>query len=217
MIQFSYSALKDFNTCPRKYAEVRVKKNYIPQEHESAVYGKEVHKAFEDYIKAGIDIPKNYEKSKKLLDVLLEIPGVKHCEYELAIDENKQPCGFTDDTRWARGIIDLLILGQDTAFILDYKTGKSRYADTKQLKLLALLTFAKFPYINHIRAALLFIGENRLVPAEYGRHEMDKLWGDFAGDLKRLEHSYAQDWWPTSPSGLCKQYCPVLSCEFNGG
>ena len=42
---WSFSSLKEFQQCPRKYYECRVAKNYTFKETEATIYGKEVHAA----------------------------------------------------------------------------------------------------------------------------------------------------------------------------
>ena len=69
----------------------------------------------------------------------------------MGLKKDFTPCKFNDPEVWARGIVDLLVINGDKARIIDYKTSKSsQYADTKQLELLALLTFKHFPEIKTI-------------------------------------------------------------------
>jgi len=211
---WSYSSLKEYTGCPKKYQEVRVLKNYTFQDTPQTIYGKEVHKALEDYVKSNTALAKNYERFKGLVDDLIAIPGDKYCEYEMALTKEKTPCKFEDSNRWVRGIADLLIVDGDTAFIVDYKTGSNKYPDPKQLKLMALMTFAHFPEVNHVKAGLLFLAHNQFIPEEYKREDIDKLWGNFTTPLMRLSHSYASNTWMPNPTPLCK-YCPVKTCDFN--
>jgi ATP-dependent exoDNAse (exonuclease V) beta subunit len=211
---WSYSSLKEYTGCPKKYQEVRVLKNYTFQDTPQTIYGKEVHKALEDYVKSNTALAKNYERFKGLVDDLIAISGDKYCEHEMALTKEKTPCEFEDPNRWVRGIADLLIVDGDTAFIVDYKTGSNKYPDPKQLKLMALMTFAHFPKVNHVKAGLLFLAHNQFIPEEYKREDIDKLWGHFTTPLMRLSHSYASDTWIANPTPLCK-YCPVKTCDFN--
>jgi hypothetical protein len=57
-IKWSHSSLKDYEGCARRYHEVKVLNNYPFQETEQTRYGKELHKAAEDYVKDGTPIPK---------------------------------------------------------------------------------------------------------------------------------------------------------------
>jgi hypothetical protein len=46
---------------------------------------------------------------------------------------------------------------KETAFVVDYKTGKSsRFADTRQLEILTLALFKHFPKVKRVKAGLLF-------------------------------------------------------------
>jgi len=211
---WSYSSLKEYQNCPKKYHEIRVLKNYTIKETEQMRYGTEVHKALEDYVRDGVELAKNYQRFKPFVDKLISIPGEKYCEYEMALTYNREPCDFKSEDRWVRGIADLVIVDGDYAFIVDYKTGSNKYPDPKQLRLMALMLFTYFPDVQKIKAGLLFVMKNSFVSEEYLRKDMDKSWAMFEQPLKRLESSYDNDKWQANPTPLCK-WCPVQSCEFN--
>jgi CRISPR/Cas system-associated exonuclease Cas4 (RecB family) len=213
---WSYSAVKEYENCPKKYYEIRVAQNYTVIPSEQMIYGTEVHKALEDYVKDGKELALNYLRFKPAADALIDIPGEKYPEYEMALFRDKTPCDFADSNRWVRGIVDLLIVDGDYAFIVDYKTGSSKYPDPKQLRLMSLMTFAHFPNVNKIKAGLLFVMHGSFVTEEYTREELDKSWAKFDGPLGRLDNSYDNNVWPPNPTPLCK-YCPVKSCDFNRG
>jgi len=111
-----------------------------------------------------------------------------------------------------RGIADLLIVDGDTAYIVDYKTGSNKYPDPKQLKLMALMTFAHFPDVQNIKAGLLFVAHDSFMAEEYKREKAGELWKYFDDDLERLRNSYENDMWNPNPTGLCG-WCPVDTCE----
>ncbi|MEI6478486.1 MAG: PD-(D/E)XK nuclease family protein [bacterium] len=212
MIKWSFSGLKQYLNCPNQYHEIKILKNYEIKVSPQMLYGTEVHKALEDYARDGIELPKFYLKYKPMIDALLEIPGEKYLEYKMALSADKLPCNFDAPDYWVRGIVDFMVIDTDTAFIIDYKTGSAKYPDPKQLKLMALMTFASFPSVNHVKAGLLFVAYNSFMPAEYRRKDIDLLWKDFSVDLSRMEHSADKDWWPMNPTGLCG-WCPVITCE----
>lgn len=216
-LKWSYSGLKQFLTCPKQYYELKVAKNYVQKDTPQTRYGKEVHKAFEEYLKTGKPLPKNYQQYKPFMDVLLEIPGDRYTEYEMAANKFMQPVGFNDSSYWVRGIADLLIISGNEAYIIDYKTGNPRYADTKQLKLMAILAYAHFPDIQFVRAGLLFTSGFKFFPEEYDMKDYSILWEAFRGDLMRLTDAFTNDKWAANPSGLCKRHCVVESCTFHGG
>lgn len=211
---WSFSSLKEYVNCPRQYQELKVLKRYEKKATEQMLYGTAVHKACEDYVGKGKPLEKNYLRFKPALDALVEIPGTKYPEHEMALTADKEPCGFKDENRWVRGIVDLLIVDGDQAYIVDYKTGSNRYPDPKQLKLMALMTFAHFPQVNKIKAGLLFVMHESFMDEEYSRDQIPKLWNYFSADLERLNISYENDIWHPNPTPLCG-WCPVKSCEFH--
>jgi hypothetical protein len=209
---WSFSALKDYVNCPKQYHEVKVLKRFTKEPTQQMTYGTEVHKACEDYVGEDKPLAKNYERFKPVLDSLKSIPGTRYPEYEMALDRFKKPCDFNDENRWVRGIVDLLIVDGDTAFIVDYKTGSNKYPDVKQLKLMALMTFAYFPEVQSIKAGLLFVMHDSFIDESYTRNEIPKLWNSFHGDLERLKLSYETNAWMPNPTPLCG-WCPVKSCD----
>ena len=213
---WSFSSLKEYTSCPKKYYEIRVAQNFEVIPSEQMIYGSEVHKALEEYVRDGKELAKNYLQYKEAADALIAIPGVKYCEYEMALTREKTRCDFKDPNRWVRGIVDLLIVDGDYAFIVDYKTGNPKYPDTKQLRLMALMTFVYFPEVNKIKAGLLFTKNNHFVTEEYRREYIDNYWDAFTVPLMRLTQSFETNTWPASPGPLCR-YCSVTTCEFHKG
>ncbi len=213
MIKWSYSGLKDYTNCPRQYYEVKVAKNFVKKPTQQMLYGSAVHKALEDYVGESKPLQKNYERYQPMLDALLEIEGQRFPEYRMALNADLQPCSFGGADYWVRGIVDLLIVDDDTAHIVDYKTGSAKYPDVKQLKLMSLMTYAHFPEVQHIKAGLLFVAHNTYIDETYHRDDSEHLWKDFLPDLERLKLSHESDKWPENPTPLCG-WCPVTTCQF---
>jgi hypothetical protein len=210
---WSFSSLKDFVNCPKQYQEIKVLKRFTKFPTEQMRYGTEVHKACEDYVGEGIPLAENYKRFQPVLDSLVAIPGTKYPEYRMALDKDRQVSAYGKGY-WVRGIVDLLIVDGDHAFLVDYKTGSNRYPDPKQLKLMALMTFAHFPEVNKVKAGLLFVMHESFMDEEYTRDQIPKLWSYFENDLERLSLSYENDTWQANPTPLCG-WCPVRTCEFH--
>lgn len=212
-IKWSYSGLKDYQNCPRQYQEVKVLKRYEKRPTKQMLYGTEVHTALENYVKDGAPLAKNYERFKDLVDPLAEMAGTKYPEHRMALTHERAPCTFGAKDYWVRGIADLLVVDEEFAFIVDYKTGSNKYPDPKQLQLMALMVFEHFPEVVYIKAGLLFVMHNHFVASEYHRDDKEKLWGDFQPTLERLSTSFKNDVWQANPTPLCG-WCPVQTCEF---
>ncbi len=213
---WSFSALKTFETCPRKYHAEKVEKLYPFEDTVHTIYGKKVHLACEEYIRDGKPLPKGMEQFQDALDALNKIPGDKHCELEMALTADRQPTEFKAKEVWVRGIADLVIVNGDKARIVDYKTGSAKYPDKKQLELMSLMLFEYFPEVQEVKAALAFLLHDVVVKAKYQRDDAEKLWKKWESRTDILDAAFEHDNWPPNPNGLCRKWCPVEHCEFNG-
>lgn len=194
-------------------------KEYEEPETEAMLYGNMFHEAAELYIRDRVPLPKKFDYAKPLLDSLAAIPGDKLCEYKMGVTDDLEPCEFDSDDVWFRGISDLSIINKDKrkAHVFDYKTGKSaKYADSGQLELMALATFAHFPKVDRVKAALLFVVSDQIVEGYYKRDQVPELWAKWLQKFATFESAHEKDVWNPNPSGLCRRHCPVLSCPHNG-
>jgi len=57
---WSYSSISLFHQCPRKYHRMRVVKDIVDPPQTHLIYGTEVHKAAEEYLRDGTPIPEKY-------------------------------------------------------------------------------------------------------------------------------------------------------------
>lgn len=218
MITWSYSSLKTFDQCPKKYYHLRVVKDVKDEGSEATIYGQELHKAAEDYINQGTPIPAKFSFLQPTLDALNVIKGDKYCELKMGVTRDGHDyysCDFFSPYVWWRGITDLLIVNGDTAHLVDYKTNKNaKYADTKQLDLLAGAVFLKFPEVKRIKSALLFVVSNEMVRKEHSCELAYSYLSVFEKELDRLDAAQQSDVWNAVTGPLCK-FCPVHHCEHN--
>lgn len=211
---WSYSSLSTFKTCPKQYHEVNVLNAWPRQTSEAMEYGTAVHLALEEAVRDGKPLPKEHRVFQSVVDKMLAIPGIKLTEYKMALKKDRTPTLFDDPDRWNRGIADLIIVDYNKAYIVDYKTGSNRYPDPLQLRLMAAMTFEHFPFVQTIRAQLAFIVRGTQFNEKYQREDREQLWSHFVPTLLKLNKSFADDYWPTTPNPLCG-WCPVKTCEEN--
>jgi hypothetical protein len=196
---------------------MRVLKDIVEPETEAILFGKEVHKAAEDYIGKGTPIPEKYKFIEPVLKVLESMSGEKLVEYKMGLTKDLEACDFFDKDVWFRGVGDLVILDGDIASVIDYKTGKSsKYADTKQLELMALAIFKHFPQIIKVRAGLAFLVCEDFVKANYDAEKAPLFWISWIQETDRLEAAHRTGVWNPKPNFTCKKFCKVLTCEHNG-
>jgi hypothetical protein len=215
--QWSFSSIKLFEQCPKKYYHLKIKKDFKDEQHAAATYGEEFHEAAEHYVAGTAELPKRFHFAKSALDRLKSLPGQKYCEYEMGLTEDLEPCKMDDPNVWWRGIADLAIVDSDEARVVDYKAGKSaKYADKDQLELMALAVFKHFPQVKHVRAALFFVVAKAFIKGEYTREQAPALWQKWMQRYNRIMIARESGVWNPKTSGLCKAYCVVLSCPHNG-
>jgi hypothetical protein len=218
MTTWSYSSLKTFEQCPKKYFHLKVVKDVKDEGSEATIYGQEVHKAAEDFIKLGTPVPERFAYLRDTLEALNKIEGDKRCEMKLGLkltDDDYAPCGFFDKEVWWRGIADLVIIQGDTAYSVDYKTSKSaKYADTKQLDIVAAALFVHFPQLTKIKSALCFVVSNEFIKKDHFIENRNKYFETFDPLLDRLTGAEDSGVWNPISGPLCR-YCPVVHCEHN--
>lgn len=211
-MQLSFSAVKTFESCPRKYYQVNILKAYPHEDTDATLYGKEVHTACEEYIRDGKPLG-GHVRFKAILDKLNAYPGDKYCELEMAINKDGQAVPFDSDERMYRGIADLVIVDGDKARVIDYKTGSAKYPDPAQLELMAAMVFAKFPAVLKVSGALLFLLHNVLVKREYTRDQFTTILKQWQSKRAIIMACAETETWNPNPSGLCS-WCPHKSCEY---
>jgi hypothetical protein len=217
-VTWSYSSLKTFEQCPKKYYHLRVIKDIKENKSEAMSYGEEMHKAAEEFIKADKPIPGKFKTFQLLLESVKNLPGEKYCELKLGVkktDDDYASCDFFAKDVWWRGIADLVSINGNTAYSVDYKTGRSaKYADVKQLDAVAAALFVHFPQVKRIKSALLFVVSEEFISKDHFADQRDAYFAFFEPELNRLEVAQQTGVWNAVTGPLCA-YCPVTTCEHN--
>jgi hypothetical protein len=76
----SYSSVKDFEGCPKRYHAVRIVKRFKNQDTEATLYGTAVHKAFEEYVRDKTPLPEQFGQFQPFVEplaTLAETSGAK--------------------------------------------------------------------------------------------------------------------------------------------
>lgn len=215
-VKWSYSSMSLFQLCPKKYYHLRVAKDITEPTSEQMRYGLMAHTAAEEYIRDGVPLPPAFSYMQDALDKLKAYPGEKLCEQKLALTRDLQPCGFFDKDVWWRGIADFVSIDGSTARIVDYKTGKNTYPDTKQLELLSLALFKHHPYVTEVKAGLLFVVHPAFIKITVRADEAEERWKQWVDKSGQLDHAMHHNVWNPKQNFTCRGWCPVTSCAHNG-
>lgn len=194
---------------------MKVLKKYRAEDSTATLYGKEVHKAIEDYLLEGTPIPAKFNQFQAVVDKVKAIPGELFAELPMGLTIEGKYTEFDAPDVWWHGIPDVLIEGQ-TARIVDWKTSKNaKYADTDQLELLALATFAKNPNVQKVKGALMFLVSKNVVKADFHREQFNTILSKWIGRIGQIEAAMENGVWNPRSSPLCN-FCPVSNkdCEY---
>lgn len=214
---WSYSSIKTFDQCPKKYYHLRVAKDVKDEGGQAALYGTAVHEAAERRVKYNEPLPQRFAFMEPIIGAFTALPGEKLTEVKLGVRKTRdgyEPCDFFDRDVWWRGVVDLLVLDDTRAFLVDYKTGKNtRYADMKQLDLMAGALFVHYPHLTKVKSALAFVLAKEFLKKDHlpGDENVHGYLNVFEAELDRLEHAEASGVWNAKSGPLCG-FCPVKDC-----
>lgn len=214
-VAWSFTSLTQFRNCPKQYQEVRVLKNFRDEKSEHAIWGDRVHKAIDVALTQEVPLPEGMTVWQGIVDKFRTVKGDLHVENQLAITEGFQPCAWFAKDAWCRGIIDALWIDGEKAKAVDWKTGK-RKPNSDQLSLFALLVFHHYPEIQEVRTMFVWLKTGTTDMEVYRREQIPQLWQLFLTDVQRLNNCMQSNTWVPRTSGLCSQWCPVVTCAFNG-
>lgn len=207
-LPWSYSSLSAYETCPRRFYLTRICKQVSEKQTDATRHGNEVHQALEKYVGGEAPLPQKYDAYRPIADRLKAAPGKKLLEYKFGLTQALKPTTFFGKDVWVRGVLDVCIVRDDTAVVLDYKTG-SRKVDADQLRLFAGSALALWPFIKRVKTGYIWLKSDQLDTEKFSQEHKTEIFQDFAGRVHRMEMSQKNDSWPAKPSGLCRAWCPV--------
>lgn len=212
MPPWTYSQLDSFETCPKKFFHLKVARDVVEPPTVHTEWGTKVHTAFEDFINKGDALPTGMTQWQALANKLARLPGQKLTEVKFALDRAFQPAEWAGS--WSRGIADLLVVHGTSAAVLDYKTGKRK--PSEQLDLYANYVFHHYPSVTKVTTGYVWLKDRRIDWKPIVRETLALSWQALLPRVRKLESAYERESWPPRPSGLCRGWCPVTVCEFNG-
>jgi|TARA_R110000744_G_scaffold16766_4_gene45964 hypothetical protein len=215
-LSHSFSAIKMYENCPKRYYHQRVLKEVKDQGGEATIWGERVHKFLEDRLAKATELPQEVARYDPLCQsiVKLAIGGELLVEQQLTLNVALEPTSWFSKDAWMRSIVDVLVIRGDEAIMFDWKTGKRR-PDFSQLELFALQVFKHYPEVKRVRTAFVWLKDLSMDHETYTRDNEPELWARLMNKVVRIEKSLETDNWPAKPSGLCN-WCPCKNfCEYS--
>lgn len=210
----SFSRLSTFEQCPAKFDYLYVSKSVRDAGSEASEYGNRVHEVLELYGKGELDLDSIGLEAKQtlkrwghLVDKINSRTGDKYYEFQMAINSRLEPCDWFDSDVYIRSIADVLIVSGDTAYCLDYKTGKVKENPT-QLQLFAAMVFWHFPEVKTVKTSFIWLKFDEVTNATYKRDHLEALWNGLKPRFDNVIDTVELGVFNTKPSGLCP-WCPA--------
>jgi len=220
MIAWSFSLLTQYRQCPKQYQEVRIFKNYPDLNTKERDWGNDVHKAIQNALTLNTPLPAGMDVWTGIVEQFRQTKGKLYVEQQYAITEGFQPCDWFDPRGkpkqvWCRSIVDALWIDGKVAKAVDWKTGKQK-PGSDQLALMAGVIFCHYPEVEEVRTMFVWLKNGGVTRDTFRRSDIPRIWQMFLTDVKRLENAHETGTFPAKTSGLCSQWCPVVTCQFNG-
>ena len=178
--RWSYSRISKYQNCA---ASVRFRYiDKLPDEAgPEAKLGKIIHADAEDYLLGDReDLPVTMLQFEGLMEDLLEADAEPEASWYFDADWNpieydakKNPEGPED--WWLITIVDALVLGEFTARVIDFKTGKERAEHQDQLELYAVSAFARYPHLEEVEWEIWYTATGAWVGDTIVREDFELL------------------------------------------
>lgn len=221
LFSFSYSALKNFETCPLRYFETSVATPRVWVEPPSIYLkeGHDLHAAFAHSLRENLPLPDSYAIHQGWIQKIREIPGKLLVEQRLAITRDFSPTYWSDNQAWYRVVVDAAIVNPEKqwALAIDWKTGRSdNVQDHLQLTLTALTLFIHYPDIRAVGCRYVWLKENQQSKHRVNYEQIGTEWEKIMPRVAALEKAHTEKHFPPKPNRYCKRYCSVRSCRYWG-
>lgn len=204
----SYSKLLDFEQCPYRCKLKHI--DHIPEaKAPAAERGTQIHQMAEDYVSGKLKkLPPELRHFATEFDVLKHAfkSNQVSLEGEWGFDAEWLPTAYK--TAWLRMKADgVYFINNETAVVIDYKTGASYGNEIKhgfQILLYAIATFIIWPELKNIFVELWYIDRDELVQRAYTRMQALRQVQEFD---KRLNKVTSAVEFPANPSIFTCKWC----------
>lgn len=211
---WSFSRLKNYETCPLRHLEVDIKKSFA-DDGVGLAEGSATHDALAKACSGQAPLPSRYAHLQTWVDRIVAGTGELMVEQKYALTRDFQPTTYFARNVWYRGIGDVVRIDGPVGLVADWKTGKI-VDDSVQLMLMAACLFAHYPQLKRVRSEYIWLKEDCTTPEVFTRQEIADAWITLLPRVKSLETASQTQQYAPKPGGLCKKHCPVTSCIYHG-
>jgi len=207
---WSYSSLDQFESCNKKYYHLRVLKDFKAEPSDAMVEGREIHDALYKHVCKGVPLPVPLRPYETMAKKFIDFKGDKHGEMKLALNNKFQPVTFFAKDVWVRAVLDLVLVKGNTAYIIDWKTGKLKEG-FDQLRLAAAVLSRYMPEVDKFKIAYVWLKDRKITASEVYKKEMKAVWMEYLPRIKNIERAMKTTTFPANSTPLCG-WCPINTC-----
>lgn len=205
---WSYSRLALFELCPLQYKLQNIDK--VPSPPNKAMQrGNELHKQLANYIlvktapkpavlkdgQPGAVFAKQFDELRKFDRSHVIV------EQQWGFNASWKACAYFGNGIWWRVILDVgLVYPDDTADVIDHKTGKKYATNEDQTRQFALSVTCRFPAVKAVTTRLWYVDSGQEEIAEYTKAEMPAVQSDLG---KRVAKMLGAETFPPRPNEKC--------------
>ena len=213
-LSHSYSSIKMYENCPKRYYHQRITKEVEDVGSAATIYGTRVHADLEERLANGKKLTEETSKHESLCSEILKTKSEVLVEQKMCLTKEFTPTTWMAKDAWFRSIVDVLLLNEKSATVMDWKTGKRR-PDFMQLELFAMQVFFHYPKIEKVITSFVWLKELGTDTKVFKRDkDLQSIINKFLIKLKHIYTSVKTDNWIPKPSGLCR-FCPCNNfCKY---
>lgn len=181
---WSFSRWDMWHTCPLLFKLRHIDKLEEPT-GEAMLNGRRVHNTLKDYLLLAPDqvrptaqVEAAAQAAGKAWSLVQEVAAFdnKVVEQQWGYTVNWAPTSWFGPATWFRSIIDVGVLYDDqTAEVVDWKTGKPRGTYDQEMELFAISVMARAPQVTHVTTRLAFTDFKSEVFADFPRSDLYNL------------------------------------------
>lgn len=218
---WSYSRYADYQLCPLKFKLKHIDK--MKEEGSPAMQrGSDIHKLGETFLTAppakGKKVPVVPPEYAHFKDEMLQLRGLDPMveqqwgftqNWEPATGSGRDPHGWFAKDTWLRIVCDVAVFyDDDTADIIDFKTGRMYDTNQEQMELFSAAPFMKRPTLKHVTTRLWYLdvpdpkgtGDN-VVVQEFTRDDFERIKKQW---IKRIVPMFKDQRFAPTPNDKCR-------------